>query len=435
MAHFIDRRPNPKDKNLGNRQRFMRRARGQIKEVVSRSVRERKITDAASGETISIPTKGIGEPRLRHADAGGQRTRVLGGNREFETGDRIKKPPQGGGGGAGGDPTNQGGGQDDFQFTLTGEEFLDIFFEDLELPDLVKTNLREITAFTRRRAGYTNAGNPANLDVLRTMRNSFARRISLKRPDEDQLDMLRREILTLERSNRPGSDNAARLKELHDELDALERRKRWVPYIDPLDIRYRDYHKHPEPNTRAVMFCLMDVSGSMGEREKDLAKRFFMLLHLFLQRRYDRIEVVFIRHTHEAQEVDEETFFYSRETGGTVVSSALTEMLKVVRDRYPADQWNIYAAQASDGDNYPGDGAACVALLEQFLMPMCQYYAYVEILDEREIDVFRNAAHGAALWNAYATVEERFANFDMKRIARPGDIYPVFRELFAKEKH
>ena len=435
MAHFIDRRPNPKDKNLGNRQRFMQRARGQIKEVVSRSVRERKITDAASGETISIPTKGIGEPRLRHADSGGQRTRVLGGNREFETGDRIKKPPQGGAGGAGGDPANQGGGQDDFQFTLTGEEFLDIFFEDLELPDLVKTNLREITAFTRRRAGYTNAGNPADLDVLRTMRNSFARRISLKRPDEGQLDLLRREILDLERSNRPGTDNAARLKVLHDELDALERRKRWVPYIDPLDIRYRDFHKNPEPNTRAVMFCLMDVSGSMGEREKDLAKRFFMLLHLFLQRRYDRIEVVFIRHTHEAQEVDEETFFYSRETGGTVVSSALTEMLKVVRDRYPADQWNIYAAQASDGDNYPGDGAACVALLEQFLMPMCQYYAYVEILDEREIDVFRNAAHGAALWNAYATVEERFTNFDMKRIARPGDIYPVFRELFAKEKH
>ncbi|MFN4087945.1 MAG: YeaH/YhbH family protein [Alphaproteobacteria bacterium] len=434
MAHFIDRRPNPKDKNLGNRQRFMQRARGQIKEVVSRSVRERRISDPAGGETISIPTKGIGEPRLRHADAGGRRSRVLSGNREFESGDRIKKPPQGGGAGSGGDPANQGGGQDDFQFTLTGEEFLDIFFEDLELPDLVKTNLREITAFTRRRAGFTNVGNPANLDVLRTMRNSFARRISLKRPEEADVERLRREIIDLERDLLPGGAAAARLRELHDELEALERRRRWVPYIDPLDIRYRDFQRHPEPNTRAVMFCLMDVSGSMGEREKDLAKRFFMLLHLFLQRRYERIEVVFIRHTHEAQEVDEETFFYSRETGGTVVSSALNEMLRVVRERYPADQWNIYAAQASDGDNYPGDGAACVALLERHLMPLCQYYAYVEILDEREIDVFRNAAHGAALWNAYAAVEEKFGNFDMKRIARPGDIYPVFRELFAREK-
>ncbi len=314
-------------------------------------------------------------------------------------------------------------------------QFLDIFFEDLELPDLVKTNLREITAFTRRRAGYTNSGNPANLDVGRTMRNSFARRISLKRPDNEEVEALRRAILELERDNRPGSEAASRLKALHEELEALERRRRWVPYIDPLDIRYRDFHKQPEPNTRAVMFCLMDVSGSMGEREKDLAKRFFMLLHLFLQRRYERIEVVFIRHTHEAQEVDEETFFYSRETGGTVVSSALNEMLRVARERYPADQWNIYAAQASDGDNYPGDGAACVALLEQYLMPMCQYYAYVEILDEREIDVFRNAAHGAALWNAYATVAEKLDNFDMKRIARAGDIYPVFRELFARERH
>lgn len=434
MPHFIDRRPNPKDKNLGNRQRFMRRARGQIKEVVNRSVRDRSITDSANGETVTIPTKGIGEPQFRHASSGGYRERVFPGNKEFVSGDRVKKPPQGGGGG-GRKASDRGDGEDEFQFALTGEEFLDIFFEDLELPDLVKTNLKEITAVTWRRAGYTSSGIPANLDVLRTMRNSYARRISLKRPKTEELRELEEEIGALEARYGPEDEPPPRLVQLRRRLEGLERRRRAVPYIDPFDIRYRDFQPKPEPNTKAVMFCLMDVSGSMGEREKDLAKRFFILLHLFLKRRYEQIDVVFIRHTHEAQEVDEQTFFYSRETGGTVVSTALTEMQRIVKDRYSPDQWNIYAAQASDGDNYPGDGAACVALLQQELMPVCQYYAYVEILDEREIDVFRNATHGAALWNAYSTVRESWPNFAMKRIAQPGDIYPVFRELFAKQEH
>src|SRR5688572_7858696 len=115
MPHFIDRRPNPKDKSLGNRQRFMRRARAQIKEVVNRSIKDRSITESAGGETITIPTKGIGEPRFRLSGNGGYRERVLPGNKEFETGDKIKKPPSGGGGG-GRQAANQGEGEDEFQF-------------------------------------------------------------------------------------------------------------------------------------------------------------------------------------------------------------------------------------------------------------------------------------------------------------------------------
>jgi uncharacterized sporulation protein YeaH/YhbH (DUF444 family) len=171
----------------------------------------------------------------------------------------------------------------------------------------------------------------------------------------------------------------------------------------------------------------------MGEREKDLAKRFFILLHMFLKRRYERIEVVFVRHTHEAQEVDEETFFYSRETGGTVVSTALREMLSIVRERYPPGEWNIYTAQASDGDNFSGDAEKCIALLDSEVMPLCQYYAYVEILDEREMELFQDPDKGTALWQAYRTVSTSWPNFEMKRIAGPGDIYPVFRDLFAKQ--
>jgi hypothetical protein len=182
------------------------------------------------------------------------------------------------------------------------------------------------------------------------------------------------------------------------------------------------------------MFCLMDVSGSMGEREKDLAKRFFVLLHLFLKRRYERIDMVFIRHTDEAREVDEQTFFYDKQSGGTVVSSALEEMLRIIEDRYPSNIWNIYAAQASDGDNANGDSERCAYLLRESLMKLCQYYAYVEIIDERESDIFGATDNGTSLWRAYRSVHGNIPNFQMTRISKPADIYPVFRKLFARHQ-
>ena len=433
MPQFVDRRLNPKDKSIGNRQRFIRRARAHIKQVVDDSIRNRKVTDIASGESISIPTKGIEEPQFRHSAKGGRRDRVLPGNKEFVSGDEIAKPPSGGGEGAGKEGAETGEGEDEFRFVLTRDEFLDLFFEDLELPDLEKTSLREVVAYKPRRAGHSTSGTQTNLNVRRTMQNSFARRLALKRPSLAEAEEIEREIFALEASPHQNGANAKALDELRQRLEKINRKRRIVPFIDPLDIRFNRFEQQPQPNTKAVMICMMDVSGSMGEREKELAKRFFVLLHMFLDRRYERTDVVFIRHTHEAQEVDEETFFYSRETGGTVVSTALKEMLKVVEDRYSPSEWNIYAAQASDGENFTGDSVRCVALLEQVLMPLCQYYAYVEIVDEREAELVLDSQNGAALWRSYRSVAENWSNFAMKRIARPGDIYPVFRELFAKQ--
>ncbi|MDP6875822.1 MAG: YeaH/YhbH family protein [Alphaproteobacteria bacterium] len=432
MHHFIDRRQNPGDRSLGNRQRFIRRARAQIKEALNNSIRDRKLGDVSNGEDLSIPSKGIDEPRLRGSTTEGHRGRVLPGNKEFVTGDQIKKPEKGGKG-AGKEGSAEGESEDEFRFTLSRDEFLELFFEDLELPDLIKTDLRETTSVVYQRAGFAREGTPANLDVMRTMRNSLGRRIALNRPDMDAVAMLQEQIEALEECTEPTAEDRTRLDALYEELESLQRRQKIVAYIDPVDVRYRQRKPVPQPNTQAVMFCLMDVSGSMGEREKDLAKRFFVLLHLFLKRRYERIEVVFIRHTHEAQEVDEETFFYSRQSGGTVVSTALTKMMEVVRDRYPTDTWNIYAAQASDGENFSGDSKTCSQLLAEEVIPVCQYYAYVEILDEREFELFGNPEAGAALWRSYREVASERENFAMKRVTKPADIYPVFRELFLRQ--
>ncbi|OQM74987.1 YeaH/YhbH family protein [Manganibacter manganicus] len=429
MPIFIDRRLNPKDKSLGNRQRFLRRARGELKRSIREHFRAGKIADIDSGQNVSVPAGGTDEPRFEEAGDSGRRQHVLPGNREFVTGDRVLKPGQGDG--AGSKPSREDS-EDDFRFMLSREEVLELFFEDLELPDMVKLNLKEVLAFRPRRAGFAATGAPTNINVGRTMRNSLGRRLALKRPKNSELEAVRQELEELE----AGCQNdaaSARIALLLAELELLERRRRVIAYVDPVDIRFNRFEAQPVLNANAVMFCLMDVSGSMGEREKDLAKRFFVLLHLFLKRRYDRTEIVFIRHTHEAQEVDEETFFYSTQSGGTVVSTALEEMRNVIDARYPPSDWNIYAAQASDGDNFVSDSQHCITLLEETIMPRCQYFAYVEIIDERESHIFGATPNGTALWHAYSAVKDNWPNFQMTRIAKAADIYPVFRQLFTRQ--
>ncbi|QRM54412.1 YeaH/YhbH family protein [Sinorhizobium sp. BG8] len=431
MPNFIDRRLNPKDKSLGNRRRFLRRAREELKRVIKEQVKAGKITDVDADHSVPMPSRGASEPTFQPNRNTGRREHVLPGNREFSAGDRLQKRPSGGGGSGSGTDADEH--EDDFQFVLSREEVLDFFFEDLELPDMVKLSLKETTAFKPRRSGFATTGSPTNINVGRTMRNSYGRRIALRRPSRREMEALGEEIAKLEAEMPLQGSHGSRLRALQEELDKLERRRRRIPYVDPIDIRFNRFEPQPLPNTSAVMFCLMDVSASMGERDKDLAKRFFVLLHLFLKRRYERIDIVFIRHTDEAREVDEHTFFYSTQSGGTVVSTALEEMIGIVEERYPASEWNIYAAQASDGDNISGDSERCASLLRDHLMRICQYYAYVEIIDERETDIFGSTDNGTSLWRAYRTVDGEFPNFQMTRIARPADIYPVFRKLFAKQ--
>jgi uncharacterized protein len=432
MPNFIDRRLNPKDKSLGNRQRFLKRAREELKRTIKEQVKAGKITDVDAEHRVPMPERGTHEPTFQSARNSGERQYVLPGNKEFSPGDRLPKPQAGGG--SGGSGAGRGGTDDDFQFVLSREEVLDLFFEDLELPDMVKLNLKEAVAYKPRRAGFATSGSPTNINVGRTMRHSHGRRIALHRPRREEVEQLAAEIARLE-AEAPSPATKERLKALREDLERLERRRKRIPYVDPIDIRFNRFEQQPLPNASAVMFCLMDVSSSMGEREKDLAKRFFVLLHLFLKRRYERIDIVFIRHTHEAREVDEETFFYSTQSGGTVVSTALEEMEKIIAERYPAREWNIYAAQASDGDNIAGDSERCASLLSEELMRLCQYYAYVEIIDERETEIFGSTDNGTSLWRAYRTVGEKWPNFQMTRIARPADIYPVFRKLFARQSH
>ncbi len=420
--HIVDRRLNPKAKSLGNRQRFLRRAKHEIREAVRDSLRKRKVSDVDGGEDVRIRSKSLREPNFGLGRERGERDYVLPGNKEFSPGDVIRKP-ESGGGGRGNKGSADGEGEDDFVFSLTREEFLDIFFEDLQLPNLIKARLKTMKSAEAMRAGFTTDGPPAKLNRVQTLRKSMARRIALRRPRKAEIDALEAEIAEAETEN-PRDDE--KIEQLKARLHTLNYQRKVVGYIDPLDLTYNRTERRPRPKTQAVMFCLMDVSASMTEELKELSKRFFMLLHLFLTRHYSEVDIVFIRHTTKAQEVDEETFFRATETGGTVISSALDEMLRVVRDRYPVDDWNIYAAQASDGHNFDDDMGRCMDMLENEILPICQYYAYIEVYSDEHLSPFLSV-----VWSGYETIDDNHENFAMKRVSGPGDIYPVFRELFS----
>src|SRR5712691_7276849 len=248
--NIVDRRPNPKGKSLSNRQRFLARARVEVKSAVQEALRKRKVADVDHGEKVAIPTRGISEPIFHHNRRTGRTDHVVPGNKEYVRGDEIPRPT--GGEGEGG---REGSGEDAFEFTLSKEEFLDMFFEDLELPDLVKKSLKDTTAVDLQRAGYTVTGSPANLSVPRTMRMSMARRISLRRPKLSELEALRE---SLEEARARGDEEEA--ERLAREFERIERRSKIIPYIEPIDVRYRRFERVPRPNTEAVMFCLMDVS-------------------------------------------------------------------------------------------------------------------------------------------------------------------------------
>lgn len=422
MTYFIDRRANAKNKSAVNRQRFLQRYRTHIKRAVEEAVNRRSITDMERGEKISIPAKDISEPVFQHGP-GGARTIVSPGNKEFVEGDRLRRPGGEGRGGSGeGSASNQGEGMDEFAFSLSREEFLDFVFDGLALPHLERKQLRDLDEVRPVRAGVTRDGVPSRINIVRSMREAQARRIGMRAPIKRALREAEEALESEERKD-PVLRNPARIGELKAEIERLEKRLEAVPFIDTYDLRYNNLIDQPQPSNKAVMFCVMDVSGSMTQGHKDIAKRFFLLLYLFLERNYEKVELVFIRHHTAAKEVDEEEFFYSRETGGTIVSSALTLVDEIIAKRYSPAQWNLYVAQASDGDNWDDDSLTCRDLLMTSLMAKLQYYTYVEITPHSH----------QALWEEYERVQAAHpSRFAMQQIVEPGDIYPVFRKLFRK---
>ncbi|WP_020526321.1 YeaH/YhbH family protein [Flexithrix dorotheae] len=417
MSNIIDRRKNSKGKSLNNRQKFLKRVEGQIKKALPEILSQEKIKDSHNGGKVKVPVKGIKEHSFSHDPGSGNKNIVRPGNDKFVEGDRVPKPKQGRGSGRGKGSNSPEITEDEFVVELSREEFLAYFFEDLELPNMVKKYMQSTDSFKNRRAGYVKYGVPSRLNVKTSYQQSLARQIALK-------GAFQQKIKELEEKIKKEKDKEKK-KMLQDELEERKKHMRTIPFFEEVDLRYNNFEKVPLPTTSAVMFCIMDVSASMGFHEKDIAKRFFTLLYIFLTKQYKNVEIVFIRHHTVAKEVDEEEFFNSRESGGTVVAPSLELMHKIIRERYDVDQWNIYCCQATDGDVWSDrDAVDCGRIVERDLLPVIQYMAYLEINDH-DID--------GSLWQVYSRFKEK-AQFSMRNIYDVSQIWPVFKGLFRKNK-
>src|SRR6266436_142052 len=397
--YIVDRRLNPGGKSLENRQRFLRRAKALVQGAVKKSSEGRDIRDVLEGGEVSIPLDGMNEPRFR------------------VEGDMLPRSGEGRGRAT---APGEGDSEDAFRFVLSRDEFVDLFLDDLELPDLAKRKLAEANSEGLQRAGYSTSGSPANISVSRTVRLALARRVALRRPRPETIAQLEAELEDCDE---------ARRSELLAEIEALKAKVRRIPFIDPIDIRFRRFETVPKPVAQAVMFCLMDVSGSMSEHMKDLAKRFYMLLYVFLTRRYRHVEIVFIRHTDRAEEVDEDTFFRGPASGGTLVSSALQAMDEIVKARFRPADWNIYAAQASDGDNSISDSEAVSRLLTDKILPVSQFFAYLEV-GEAAGTTFDMP--DSSLWTLYQRLRADGAPLSARKVNDRSEIFPVFHDLFQR---
>ena len=418
-THIVDRRHNT-GKSSPNRQRLVRRIEQQIRDAIPDIVEGNSIRDIGHGG-IQVPIKGLDEPILRHDPELGKRNRVFSGNDRFRTGDQIPKPLGQGDRDGDQDPGDQPGGQDDFMMEISRDEFLHYFFQDLELPYMDERQQAEsVDHYEWQHAGHIRYGIPARLNVIRSMGNSLGRRIALQSIFKKRVEALHARLEECEEDEVQG---------IMEAIKDAEKKLRTIPFIDEVDLRYDHFKKVPVPIDRAVMFCLMDVSGSMSKEEKDIAKRFYFFLYLMLEANYKQVDIVWIRHHMAAERVDEETFFNKRETGGTVVSTALelADHIKWNGDEmsiggYPTRNWNIFFAQASDGDNFYSDMDRSVQLLMK-IMRYSNYYAYVQIRSPGEEN----------LWAHYKEVAEIYPKkFQMRHIHERKEIWKVFRDLFEK---
>jgi len=417
MSTLIDARQRGRDKSADNRARFLRRFKGLLRTKVADLAKQRSIRDSTQGADIELSPNDISEPRFRHRNGSGAESRVLPGNDRFTRGQKIPRKPPTESQGQGGHEPGDGDSEDVFRFALTRDEYLAILFDDLELPRLLRTQQADMTETRMRRAGYTRQGVPGTLAVPRTMKTSLARRIALGGSLREQLRVARVRLETLEQAPLPeqAPDEALALRA---HLEALENRLRTVPFLDELDLRYRASVPFQLPRTAAVMICLMDVSSSMDEDLKDIAKRFFLLLYLFLERKYDRIELVFVRHTDDAEECDEREFFHGTKSGGTRVLAGLQKVSEIAT-RYAPAQWNLYLAQASDGDAFGDDGARSAQFLSEHLRERLRFAVYLGVGNEENSTLARN----------YRGVMDG-PNFSMAHAATRDQVYPAFRALF-----
>lgn len=424
---IIDRRNTAKKRSSSNKQRFLRRVRTIIRNKAT-SIVGKNMGDMAPDQAVNISKDTVEEPRFVYDEMFFHGHIVLPGNYKYVRGDEFEllKDRREKGMGSGPD-AGKGDGEDDFIVDVSREEFLDYFFEDLELPNLEEKQQAQIVEMLPIHAGFTNVGSPSRLSVVRSMSQSKQRRIALKGKWKKLIKACEEELNQIKSKIEQTEEDLNVILELEKKITGYAKKIKSVPFLDSIDLRYRVNDYKPKRKSTAVIFFIMDNSGSMGEREKTISRKFFTLFYVFVHRKYENPDIVYISHTDTAKEVDEKTFFTTRDSGGTEVSSALKLAKEIITKRYNPAETNIYICQASDGDNDRSDNAECVRLVREELSPRVQYFTYLEIRNNKYISII---AGNHPLWDAYKLVNTQVSNFDLECIDDESQIYETFRKFF-----
>lgn len=438
---FVDRRNTGRGKSLNNRQKLLKRIKDSIRNAKPEDIDAdgvHKGSGAQGANSYNNPVKvarhALNEPTLRYDPNTGDREIVLIGNDTWLKGDQFPIDKggsgKGKGRGKGSGPGDQG--EDDFIINISRSEFYDVFFEDCELPDLKETHDKDLPEHVMQRAGFQKVGNPGQLSVIRSFKHSKARRLALTKDSRDELSLLEEELITLlaDDAEHESTDAwAKRMEEVTTRIAELKQKISAVSVYEDVDLRYRKSEKVQVKATDAVFAMLMDISGSMDEEKKRMARKFFTLQYAFIAKKYPQTDLIFIAHTDESEEMTEEEFFTTRKSGGTVVSPAWGLLHKIIKERYDAAQTNIYVSYAGDGDNWDSDNPLVLKEIEESgLMSKIRHAVYVQVGQ-----TFSSGyGGGTTLWQIMQSIKASNPKLAMIKINEESEVFDAFKKVYKK---
>src|SRR5438132_393806 len=371
------------DRSAGDRLRHRQKVREAIRNNIADIIAEESIIGKDNNRIIKVPIRGVKEYRFVYGEnvpGVGQ-----GGDGEVQPGQTVGKGKEGQQGHQAGDQA----GVDYYETEVSLDELVEVMFEDLELPDLERKHLRQMeTEWQLRQKGYRKKGIRVRLDKKRTACSRVKR------------------------------------KKAAQWVDIIAAQNRWFLFHQD-DLRYHHTVTEPRRESNAVVLCIMDTSGSMDTMKKYLVRSFFFLLYQFICTKYRNVEIVFIAHHTEANEVTEEEFFHKGESGGTFISSGYVKALEIIQARYHPSLWNVYSFHCSDGDNFDSDNPAALRTAKE-LAEVCNLFGY------GEIKPLGSRYYESSMLNIFRRLDAD--NFQTVLIERKEDIWPSFKAFLAKDR-
>ena len=444
---FVDRRKTGRGKSINNRQKLLRRIRDSIKNSNPEDIDSDGIAgsspqkNSANSNPVHVARDALSEPTFRYGASVGEREVVLIGNDEFLKGDDfpLDDEDEGSGSGSGGPGDD---GEDDFIVNISRSEFFDVFFEDCELPDLIDNHERVLPQATMKPAGFQKSGNPGQLSVIRSYKNSMGRRLAITRENREEIEALEKERDSIDACFKdiywvdPFGAAGARLIEIEERLEELRRKVAGVEVFEDVDLRYRKSEKVQVKTADAVFIMIMDVSGSMDEDKKKIARKFFSLQYAFIKRKYPQTDLVFIAHTENPYEMTEEEFFTTRLSGGTVVSPSLELAHNIIKERYDALQTNIYLSYASDGDNWEEDNAVVKDEIQsKGLLSKLRHMVYAQVGHSFAAG-FGFTSSRVTLQNVMKQISASNKKLNTVMIQEESEVFSAFKTVYKKHgKH